>query len=49
MQQGAERFPGKLVAAFGMDGLRSREFKAELRGGDIYALIARALEVHLDA
>src|SRR5580698_7950147 len=49
IQQGAERFPGEFVAALGMDGFKGRESNAKLRGRDIYALLARALQVHLDA
>ncbi len=49
IQQGAKRFRGELVAALGMDGFKGRKLKAKLRGRDIYALIARALQVHLDA
>src|ERR1700728_2500939 len=49
IQQGAERFPGEFIAVLGMDGFKGRELNAKLRGRDIYALIARALQVHLDA
>ena len=49
IQQGAERILGELVAVLGMDGFKGREFNAKLRGRDIYTLIARALQVHLDA
>lgn len=48
-QQRAERIPGELVAVLGMDGFKGREFNCKLRGRDLYALIARALQVHLDA
>src|SRR5580704_6433237 len=47
IQQGVERFPREFVAALGMDGFKGRELNDKLRGRDIYALIARALEVHL--
>jgi hypothetical protein len=49
IQQGAERIPGELVAVLGMDGFKGRESNAKLRRWDIYALIARALQVHLHA
>jgi hypothetical protein len=32
-----------------MNGFEGREFNAKLCGRDAYALIARALQVHLDA
>jgi len=49
IQQRSERFLGEFVAAFGMDGFKGRELKAKLRGRDIYTLIARTLQVHLDS
>ena len=49
IQQGAERSPGEFVAALGVDGFQGRELNAKLRGRDIYALIARTLQVHLDS
>ena len=49
IQQRPKRTPGELVAVLGMDGFKGRELNAKLRRWDIYALIARALQVHLDA
>ena len=42
-------FSSELVAVLGMDGFEGRELNAQLRCWDIYALIARALQVHLHA
>ena len=49
IQQGAKRTPGELVAVLGMDGFKGRELNTKLRGRDIYTLIARTLQVHLDS
>ena len=49
VQQRAERILGELVAVLGMDGFKGREWNTKLRRWDIYALIARALQMHLDA
>jgi hypothetical protein len=49
IQQGAEPLLAEIEAALGVDGFKGSELNAELRGPDIYALIARALQVHLDA
>ncbi len=49
IQQGIERLPGEFVAVLGMDGFKGCELNAKLRGWDIYALIARALQMHLHA
>ena len=49
IQQRAKRTLAELVAVLGMDGFKGRELKAKLRGRDIYTLIARTLQVHLDA
>ncbi len=49
IQQSVERFLGELVAALGMDSFESRELNAKFRRRDIYPLIARALQVHLNA
>jgi hypothetical protein len=48
-QQRGKRTLGELVAVLGMDGFKGREFDAKLRGRDTYTLIARTLEVHLNA
>jgi hypothetical protein len=43
------RTVAELVVVLGMDGFKGRELNAKLRGRDIYTLIARTLQVHLDA
>jgi hypothetical protein len=38
----------EFVAVLRMNGFRFREIKIKIRFRDVYALIARALQVHLD-
>jgi hypothetical protein len=39
----------EFIAVLGMNGFTFGEMKIKLRGFDAYFLVARALEVHLDA